>query len=119
MPFFVAVKPSMAIDAKGINVYPSAGPYKIASREVGRQLVLERNTYYKGNRPSNADRIVYTVNTELNQSLLQVRAGQADYDAAGLPPTAHDEPVQGRTASTRAATAATSSTRSSRRPTSR
>ena len=25
-----------------------------------------------------------------NQSLLQVRAGQADYDAAGLPPTAHD-----------------------------
>ena len=90
MPFFVAVKPSMPIDAKGINVYPSAGPYKIASREVGRQLVLERNTFYKGNRPANADRIVYTVNTELNQSLLQVRAGQADYDAAGLPPTAHD-----------------------------
>jgi peptide/nickel transport system substrate-binding protein len=90
MPFFVAVKPNMAIDPKGINVYPSAGPYKIASREVGRQLVLERNTFYKGNRPSNADRIVYTVNTELNQSLLQVRAGQADYDAGGLPPTAHD-----------------------------
>ncbi len=90
MPFFVAVKPSMPIDAKGVNVYPSAGPYKIVSREVGRQLVLERNTFYKGNRPSNADRIVYTVNTEQNQSLLQVRAGQADYDAGGLPPTAHD-----------------------------
>ena len=51
--------------------------------------------FYKGNRPANADRIVYTVNTELNQSLLQVRAGQADYDAGGLPPTAHDEPVEG------------------------
>jgi peptide/nickel transport system substrate-binding protein len=81
----------MPIDAKGVNVYPSAGPYKIASREVGRQLVLERNTFYKGNRPANPDRIVYTVNTDLNQSLLQVRAGQADYDYAGVPPTAHDD----------------------------
>ena len=91
MPFFVAVKPSMAVDAKGISVYPSAGPYKIVSRDVGRQVVLERNPQYKGNRPANADRIIYTVNTELNQSLLQVRAGQADYDAGGLPPTAHDD----------------------------
>jgi ABC-type transport system substrate-binding protein len=91
MPFFAAVKPSMPIDAKGVNVYPSAGPYRIASRDVGRQLVLTRNPFYKGNRPANADRIVYTVNTDLNQSLLQVRAGQADYDAGGLPPTAHDD----------------------------
>ncbi len=29
MPFFAAVKPNMAIDAKGIDVYPSGGPYKI------------------------------------------------------------------------------------------
>ena len=91
MPFFSAVKPSMPIDPKGVSVYPSAGPYRIASRDVGRQLVLTRNPFYKGNRPANADRIVYTVNTELNQSLLQVRAGQADYDAGGLPPTAHDD----------------------------
>jgi ABC-type transport system substrate-binding protein len=31
MPFFAAVKPSMAIDRQGISVYPSAGPYRIAS----------------------------------------------------------------------------------------
>ena len=43
MPFFTAVKPSMPINAKGENVYPSAGPYRIVSRDVGRQLVLERN----------------------------------------------------------------------------
>ena len=89
MPFFGAVKPSMPIDPKGVNVYPSAGPYRIVSRDIGRQLVLERNPNYKGSRPANADRIIYTVNTEQNQSLLQVRAGQADYDAGGLPPTAH------------------------------
>ena len=35
MPFFAAVKPSMAIDSKGISVYPSAGPYRIASRTPG------------------------------------------------------------------------------------
>ncbi len=91
MPFFAAVKANMPIDPKGVNVFASAGPYKITSRDVGRQLVLERNTFYKGNRPSNADRIVYTVNTDQNQSLLQVRAGQADYDAGGLPPTAHED----------------------------
>ena len=88
MPFFAAVKPSMAIDPKGISVYPSAGPYRIVSRDIGKGLTLARNPFYKGNRPQNADRIVYTVNTDQNQSLLQVRAGQADYDAGGTPSTA-------------------------------
>ena len=91
MPFFAAVKPNLPIDPKGVNVYPSAGPYKIVSRQVGSQAVLERNSFYKGNRPANPDRIVFTTNTDQNQSLLQVRAGQIDYDAGGLPPTAHDD----------------------------
>jgi ABC-type oligopeptide transport system substrate-binding subunit len=91
MPFFAAVKTNMGLDPRGSSVYPSAGPYRIASREIGRQVVLERNPYYRGSRPANADRIVYTVNTDSNQSLLQVRAGQADYDLSGLPPSAHDE----------------------------
>ena len=89
MPFFGAVKPNMAIDPKGVSVFPSAGPYRIVSRDITRSLTLERNPFYKGSRPANADQIVYTVNTDQNQSLLQVKAGQADYDAAGVPPTAH------------------------------
>ena len=94
MPFFGAVKPSMAIDPKGINVFPSAGPYRIVSRSIGQSLTLERNPFYKGSRPANADKILYTVNTDQNQSLLQVKAGQADYDAAGVPPTAHADLAQ-------------------------
>ena len=94
MPFFGAVKPSMAIDPKGISVFPSAGPYRIVSRTIGQSLTLARNPNYKGSRPANADRIVYTVNTDQNQSLLQVRAGQADYDASGVPPTAHADLAQ-------------------------
>ena len=91
MPFFAAVKPSMAVDRQGISVYPSAGPYRIASRTNGSQVVLERNRFYQGHRPANPDRIVITTNTDVNQSLLQVRAGQIDYDQYGLPPTAHDD----------------------------
>ena len=94
MPFFGAVKPSMAIDPKGISVFPSAGPYRIVSRTIAQSLTLARNPNYKGSRPANADRIVYTVNTDQNQSLLQVRAGQADYDASGIPPTAHADLAQ-------------------------
>ena len=85
MPFFAAVKPDMAIDPKGISVYPSGGPYKIVSRESGRSLVLERNSFYKGNRPANPDRIVITTNTDQNQSLLQVKAGQVNHDLGGVP----------------------------------
>jgi peptide/nickel transport system substrate-binding protein len=91
MPFFAAVKPNMPINPKGENVYPSAGPYHIVSRDVGRQLVLARNPNYKGSRPANADRIVITVLTDQAQSFLQTKAGQVDYDMGGLPPTAHQE----------------------------
>jgi peptide/nickel transport system substrate-binding protein len=85
MPFFAAVKPNMAIDPKGISVYPSAGPYKIVSRESGRSLVLQRNTFYKGNRPANPDQIVITTNTDQNQSLLQVKSGEVNHDLGGVP----------------------------------
>jgi peptide/nickel transport system substrate-binding protein len=89
MPFFAAVKPNMPISPRGENVYPSAGPYRIVSREPGRSLVLERNKFYKGNRPANPDRIVVTVNTDQEQSLLQTKAGQSDYDLNGVPGVAN------------------------------
>lgn len=91
LPFFQAVKPSTPIDPRGISVYPSAGAFKIVSREPGVSVVLEKNRFYRGPRPARSDRIVITVNTDTSQSLLQVRAGQADYDLGGLPPTAHGD----------------------------
>jgi peptide/nickel transport system substrate-binding protein len=91
MPFFSAVKPNMPINPKGENVYPSAGPYTIQSRESGRSVVLVRNRFYKGNRPANPDRIVVTTNTDPNQTLLQVRRGEIDHDLAGVPSTAVEQ----------------------------
>jgi len=88
MQWFGAVKPSMPYTTTGENVYPSAGPYYIASRDPGRTTVLKRNPYYKGSRPANADQIVFTSNTDQDQSLLQTKAGQTDMDMSGVPPTA-------------------------------
>jgi peptide/nickel transport system substrate-binding protein len=89
MQWFGAVKPNMAYTTSGISVYPSAGPYYIQSREVGKSLVEMRNPYYKGSRPSNPDKIVWNMNTDQDQGLLQVKAGQAYIDAGGPPRTAY------------------------------
>jgi ABC-type transport system substrate-binding protein len=89
MNFFCALPKGTEINADGINSFASFGPYYVASRQVGRQIITKTNPNYKGPRPHNIDTFVFTANTELNQSLLQVKAGQADYDAGGLPPTAH------------------------------
>jgi peptide/nickel transport system substrate-binding protein len=88
MQWFGAVKPNMPYTTTGLNVYPSAGPYYIASRDPGRTTVLKRNPYYKGSRPANPDQIVFTSNTNQDQSLLQTKAGQTDLDMSGVPPTA-------------------------------
>jgi len=89
MQWFGAVKPDMAYTSSGLNTYPSAGPYYIQSRDVGRSLVEARNPFYKGTRPANPDKIVWTMNTDQDQSLLQVKSGQADVDAGAPPPTAN------------------------------
>ena len=88
MQWFTAVKPNMPYSADGLNVYPAAGPYYIKSRDPGRSTVLARNPYYKGDRPANPDQIVITPNVNVDQSLLQIKAGQADFDLGGIPPTA-------------------------------
>jgi peptide/nickel transport system substrate-binding protein len=90
MQWFGAVKPNMPYTTSGVTAsYPSAGPYFIQSREVGKSLVEARNPFYKGNRPANPDKIVWTMNTDQDQSLLQAKAGQIDVDAAGPPPSAN------------------------------
>ncbi|HEY6961646.1 MAG TPA: ABC transporter substrate-binding protein [Gaiellaceae bacterium] len=89
MQWFTPVEPSTPYTSQGLDTYPAAGPYYIASRDPGRSTVLKRNPYYHGpSRPSNPDQIVFTPNVNLDQSLLQVKAGESDLDIGGLPPTA-------------------------------
>jgi ABC-type transport system substrate-binding protein len=89
MDFFSPIPKGTPINADGINSFASFGPYYVASRQVGRQLIVKANPNYHGSRPHNVSTFVFTMNTNLDQSLLQVKAGQVDYDAGGLPPTAH------------------------------
>src|SRR5919201_1314771 len=89
MPFFSAISLKTKVDPHGVTVYPSAGPYYISQYVRGRHLVLKKNKYYKGNRPRNIDTFDININTDVDQSLLQVRANQRDYDMGGLPPSAH------------------------------
>jgi len=88
MQWFTAVPANLPYSSQGLNTYPAAGPYYIASRDAGRSTVLKRNPNYKGDRPANPDQIVFTPNVNIDQSLLQVKAGQADMDLIGVPPTA-------------------------------
>jgi len=88
MQWFNPVETSLPYTAQGVNTFAAAGPYYIASRDPGRSTVLKRNPYYKGSRPANPDQIVFTPNVNIDQSLLQVKAGQSDLDIGGVPPTA-------------------------------
>jgi peptide/nickel transport system substrate-binding protein len=89
MQWFGAVKANTPYTESGLLTQPSAGPYYIKARDIGKSLVEVRNPYYKGTRPANPDQIVWTVNTDQDQSLLQVKAGQSDLDASGPPPTSN------------------------------
>ena len=85
MPFFCAIVPSATpVNPQGVNTLPGAGPYYIASRTVGKQIVLKRNPNYKGNRPHRSDTIVMTMNTDSQQTYLQVSNGTYAADATGL-----------------------------------
>jgi peptide/nickel transport system substrate-binding protein len=88
LPFFCAVPADLPITRGGVDTPPMAGPYYIKSYALNRTITLLKNPYYGGARPRHVDEIDVTLNTNLDQSLLQVSSGQADYDMVGVPPTA-------------------------------
>ena len=89
MPFFCAIEPSKTpVNPNGVNTLPGSGPYYIASRTIGRQIVLKVNPYYKGNRPHRSDVIVMTVSHSPQATYLQVSNGTYAADPQGL-----DEPA--------------------------
>ena len=51
MQWFDAVKPDMPYTSQGLNVYPSAGPYYISSRDPGRTHGAEAEPVLQGLPP--------------------------------------------------------------------
>jgi ABC-type oligopeptide transport system substrate-binding subunit len=78
MPFFCPILPNTPIDPHGIDNPPGSGPYYIAERIVNQRTVLERNPYYRGSRPANVARIVYTTGQTIEACLRAVEDNQAD-----------------------------------------
>jgi ABC-type transport system substrate-binding protein len=86
LPFFAAIPANMPVNSKGETTFASAGPYYVKSWVQGRSAEFDRNPNYTGSRPHNVDQFLVTINTDQNQSFLQVKAGQVDYDDGGFPP---------------------------------
>src|SRR4029079_5096035 len=94
MPFFAAVPVDLPVVANGVTTPPSAGPYYIASREIGRSIVLKRNPFYKGSRPHNLQQVNYTIGNSQDATYLRVDKGDADYAAGGIPPSQYASVAQ-------------------------
>ena len=79
MPFFCAVPPTLPSDPEGVGAFPGAGPYYISEYVRGRRIVLARNRFYGGTRPSHVDRFVVDFRTAPGEVLDRIESGQADW----------------------------------------
>jgi peptide/nickel transport system substrate-binding protein len=75
-----AVPDNLPIDPEGVGApLPAAGPYYVARYVPGRQVVLERNRFYRGSRPHHVDRFVVDLEGTTSTILDEVESGQADW----------------------------------------
>ena len=47
--------PTLPLDAEGIGVFPTAGPYRVTEYRPGERVVIRRNPFYGGSRPHHVD----------------------------------------------------------------
>src|SRR5579862_4004778 len=85
-PFFVGGK---WVDSEVTGPYPSPGPYYLAARDVGTDMVLRRNPHYSGPRPHKASTILIDMNTSTPGAYNGVTTGTYATDLNGNP-----EPAQ-------------------------
>jgi ABC-type transport system substrate-binding protein len=77
MPYFCPI--SLGTPEVRIDDPPGSGPYWLADRAPGRQLVLERNRYYRGGRTANPNRIVWTIEPDRTARLRATEEGSNDW----------------------------------------
>jgi peptide/nickel transport system substrate-binding protein len=75
-----AVPENLPVDPEGVGApLPAAGPYFVARYVPGRQVVLERNRFYRGNRPHHVDRFVADLEGAAATILDRVESGEVDW----------------------------------------
>jgi ABC-type oligopeptide transport system substrate-binding subunit len=84
MPFFCPI----AVNTPAVEIDDplGSGPYYFASHVPNRQIVLERNRFYRGSRPANVDRIVVTFGLGQAACLQAVEQDQMDWCITYPPP---------------------------------
>ena len=88
MPFFCPILPNTS--AAEIDHPAGSGPYYFAERIINQRTVLERNPFYRGDRPANVDRIVWTPGVSIEACLEAIEDGRADLcGEPGAPRTAY------------------------------
>jgi ABC-type oligopeptide transport system substrate-binding subunit len=90
MPFFCPIATSTP--PREISNPLGSGPYYIASRVRNRQIVLARNPFYRGPRPANVNRVVWTIGAGREACRAAVERDEVDYCVGrSLGPTADRE----------------------------
>ena len=86
MPYFCPIATNTS--ATEIEDPLGSGPYYVASRVRNRQVVLERNRFYRGPRPANVDRIVWTISAP---GACRAAIERDELDLCPVPSTAYRE----------------------------
>jgi ABC-type transport system substrate-binding protein len=80
LPFFCAVPPSLPIDAEGIGVFPTAGPYRVTDYRPGERVVIRRNPLYRGSRTHHVDGFDVDLRTPSpDEQVRRVERNEADW----------------------------------------
>lgn len=82
MSLLCAVPATLPADPEGARApLPSPGPYYVSEYVPGERVVLERNRFYRGQRPHHVDRISVDLKGQAS-ALEDVERGRLDYAAA-------------------------------------
>jgi oligopeptide transport system substrate-binding protein len=77
MPYFCPILPGTPPER--IDDPPGSGRYWLADRVPGRQIVLERNPFYRGGRTAYPDRILWTIEPDRSARLRATEQGENDF----------------------------------------
>ena len=86
LPFFCAVPPTLPIDAEGIGVFETAGPYRVTEYRPGERVVIGRNPFYGGSRPHHVDGFDVDLRAPSpDEPIRRIERGEADWTTNLMP----------------------------------
>jgi peptide/nickel transport system substrate-binding protein len=86
LPFFCAVPPTLPVDAEGIAVFASAGPYRVTEYRPLERVVIRRNRFYGGSRPHHVDGFDVDLRAPSpEEPIRRIERGEADWTTNLMP----------------------------------